>query len=401
MTIRETVEQFLEAHSNEWSPHTKRAYRTALSRFLDYLAGVEHVPSDSSTLLLAGDLDIPLRYADAMAASSGLGESTYCLYLTVLRRWYAYLFEVDVLGPVSAADFQRMQTRLGSARRVSLKSTSLHQETERETPPEDLIERFLWVTRRETPKRRPDGDERDVRWAELRRLRNVALLETLRSTGARIGEALGLNAGDLKLDDMAAVIRREVGKGDKQRPIFFDERSWFALRTYVAETGVLNAADSPVFLQHGRKAGDKTKRLGAAGAQAELRRLRTLLIRDIRAEVIALLLPGCTEGDAQRLLAAFDSTPTTGGLPAELCEAQRSHLELGERVDLLKMQLRQAEKITAHGFRHALASKILEKTGDLAATQDILGHADPRTTRRYAKLSSTRLRQVHRQALEQ
>jgi integrase len=116
--------------------------------------------------------------------------------------------------------------------------------------------------------------------------------------------------------------------------------------------------------------------------------------------MIHLLLPGCTEGDVQRLLAAFDLTPTTGGLLAELYEAQRSRLELGERGNFLKMQIRQAEKITAHGFCHALASKILEKTGDLAATQDILGHADPRTTRRYAKLSSTRLRQVHLLAMD-
>jgi integrase len=321
-------------------PAHKRAYRTALSRFLDYLAGVEHLPLDSPTPLLAGDLDVPLRYADTLAASSGLGESTYYLYLTVLRRWYAYLFEVDVLGPVSAAEFQRMQTKLGSARRVSLKSTSLHQEAERETPPEDLIERLLWVTRRETPALGPDGDERDLRLAELRRLRNVALLEALRSTGARIGEALGLDAGDLRLDDMVAVIRREVGKGDKQCPIFFDERSWFALRTYVLETGALDVPDSPVFLQHGRGAGDRVRRLGAAGAQAELRRLRSLLVRDIRVEMIALLLPGCSESDVQRLLAAFDWTPTTGALPADLYEAQQSHPELEERADLLKRQKR-------------------------------------------------------------
>ena len=43
---------------------------------------------------------------------------------------------------------------------------------------------------------------------------------------------------------------------------------------------------------------------------------------------------------------------------------------------------------------------MLEETGDLAAAQDLLGHADPSTTRRYAKLSSTRLREVHRKALD-
>jgi hypothetical protein len=55
-------------------------------------------------------------------------------------------------------------------------------------------------------------------------------------------------------------------------------------------------------------------------------------------------------------LGAYDGRPAAG-----LYDAQRSRPELGKRIDFLKMQVRQAEKITAHGFRHALA-KIREKT---------------------------------------
>jgi len=83
----------------------------------------------------------------------------------------------------------------------------------------------------------------------------VALLETLISTGARIGEVVGFNVGDL-LDDRAADIRRGVGKGDKRRVVFFDDRAWFALQAYLGETGAAHG-HMPIFLRHDRGAGGK------------------------------------------------------------------------------------------------------------------------------------------------
>ncbi|MCS6963425.1 MAG: tyrosine-type recombinase/integrase, partial [Thermoflexus sp.] len=50
--------------------------------------------------------------------------------------------------------------------------------------------------------------------------------------------------------------------------------------------------------------------------------------------------------------------------------------------------------------RHYFATRVLEATGDLAAVQDLLGHASPTTTRRYARVSPKRLQAVHRQAFE-
>ena len=38
---------------------------------------------------------------------------------------------------------------------------------------------------------------------------------------------------------------------------------------------------------------------------------------------------------------------------------------------------------------------MLEETGDLAAVQDLLGHASPETTRRYAKFSHKHLKKVY------
>ncbi|HYN88928.1 MAG TPA: tyrosine-type recombinase/integrase, partial [Ardenticatenaceae bacterium] len=56
--------------------------------------------------------------------------------------------------------------------------------------------------------------------------------------------------------------------------------------------------------------------------------------------------------------------------------------------------------ITPHILRHTFATRALEVTGDLAVVQDLLGHAEPTTTRIYAKVRSKRLHEAHRQIFE-
>lgn len=53
------------------------------------------------------------------------------------------------------------------------------------------------------------------------------------------------------------------------------------------------------------------------------------------------------------------------------------------------------EHITPHQFRHNFATEALHKTGNLALVQDLLGHADPKSTRVYAKIRSDELRKGH------
>ena len=48
-------------------------------------------------------------------------------------------------------------------------------------------------------------------------------------------------------------------------------------------------------------------------------------------------------------------------------------------------------RLHPHALRHTCATNLLEKTGDLALVQDVLGHARAETTRVYAKVRNTRL----------
>jgi site-specific recombinase XerD len=58
------------------------------------------------------------------------------------------------------------------------------------------------------------------------------------------------------------------------------------------------------------------------------------------------------------------------------------------------------ETITPHLLRHRFATGVLAATHDLAATQDLLGHSSPTTTRIYAKLTDEDTAEAHRQARE-
>jgi len=395
MTLEASVPAFLASRRNNVSPNTSATYETALHRFLDFLEGHDVLGPESPTLSLADHLTVLLEYADSLA-HSGLSESTYRLYLTVLNQWLDYLFESNILGDdITATDHQRLRDQLSAKTHVSLKSVDLKPEKERRAPGDEVIQRFLRAARHDNTVD-PDASRDDQRRGELRRLRNVAILETLVSTGARISEVMGLNVGDL-LDDQAALIRRGVGKGDKPRVIYFDEVAWFALQAYIGETGVTHGSD-PVFLRHDRGAGDQIKRLSAKSAQREIRRLRSKVVLSLAKDLTRLLL-GDHDPTEDHIAYLAARVAEDEAWPEQLADAQKSHTELADGVYRLRMQIRQARQTTAHSFRHAFATTILTQSGDLAATQDLMGHADPGTTRRYAKLSSERLRKVHRECV--
>ena len=183
-----------------------------------------------------------------------------------------------------------------------------------------------------------------MRTSELIRLRNIAMLETLRCSGMRVSELVSLKRGDLVREGQHAVV---TGKGDKQRYVYFDDSAWAAIQTYLrargdgGRTAGRSLGALPLFARHDKGAGRNV--LG----------LTTNAVRHVLEVMIGLAN------------AAADDT------------------------------LEQDHAITPHSFRHWFATRVLATTGDLAATQDLLGHASPATTRVYARVSAERLRAAH------
>ncbi len=163
------------------------------------------------------------------------------------------------------------------------------------------------------------------------RERDRALIHFLYCTGCRNAEAAGLKIRDIDIKKGTA---RVTGKGDKTRPVFLNQATLQALADYW--TARKNRSPNAyAFMAH-----DK----GTRGRSTK--GVTTMTIRRIVDKVSALAG-----------LDRFEFTP--------------------------------------HSFRHAFATRMLRETGNLALVQDLLGHADPKTTRVYAAISEEDLKAAH------
>lgn len=61
-------------------------------------------------------------------------------------------------------------------------------------------------------------------------VRDLAIVDVLASTGMRVGELVGLDIDDVNLDERECVV---TGKGNKQRPAYFDARAKLHLIEYL------------------------------------------------------------------------------------------------------------------------------------------------------------------------
>lgn len=170
-------------------------------------------------------------------------------------------------------------------------------------------------------------------------LRNRAIVLCMESSGARVGELSSLERRDLQYEDRGAWVRK--AKGHKMRFIRFSSRAWQALMEYLdarEDKGSLERI--PLFCRHDRGAGKRQYAL----TPLSIERLIKRLLQD-------------TGMDKK-----FNLTP--------------------------------------HSLRHYFATRFLRATGNLALTQDALGHSSPTMTRVYAKTTKADLIKAHEQLFE-
>ncbi len=93
--------------------------------------------------------------------------------------------------------------------------------------------------------------------------RDLAIVDLLASTGMRIGELVRLNIADVNLQDRECLV---MGKGNKQRPVYFGVRAKLHLEEYLRTRTDANPA---LFVSLKRNA----KRITVGGMQLRLRKL--------------------------------------------------------------------------------------------------------------------------------
>jgi integrase/recombinase XerC/integrase/recombinase XerD len=336
-TIEVQMQRFLDQHAAR-SPHTARTYRTGLSHFAAYLAerGIE-LGDSPAQLTRAVALDfIPWlarqRFRQGQhGPEQPLSMRSRQLYVRAVSGLYRQLALDDAI-PLSYSDYAALNAEMGKA--TSFKPSPI----EKRLPPDDVIQAIIQAV--QTPPAalsRDDLDEGQRRRLTLVWLRDQAMILCLHSTGMRVGELVGLRRGDLDYADRGAWVR---GKGDRTRFVRFSRQAWGALMAYLdarhdeAAGGTL--ADKPLVCRHDRGAGDHRR------------------------------------------------------LPLTTLSVERTITHLAKEAGILDRF-----NLTPHSFRHYFATQFLKHTGDLALTQDALGHADPGTTRVYAKTTKKQHIEAH------
>jgi integrase/recombinase XerD len=182
-------------------------------------------------------------------------------------------------------------------------------------------------------------------------LRDRALLEAMYACGLRASEAIGLELGDIDLDEG---MLRARGKGSKERLIPIGRHAVRALRAW-CEQG-RPAILAALATRPAPKSATARPRRGGAGRSADS--VQSALFLNRRGSPLTRQgLYKIVQGHARR-----------AGLH---------------------------ERMSPHTLRHSFATHLLAGGCDLRSLQEMLGHADLATTQVYTHLSAESLKQVY------
>jgi len=178
LSVQQATEGFLDELSVGKQPYTVKSYSVSLRRFQNFLDTTQALSSDALTNKLTVDHAI-----DFGKSLQGLAPATIRNYLAAISEFYRYLFARRLVA-VDMADHQRL---FSSLKQMRPRSFSLPR-----VPTDEMMDALIKaVSAKQDPAKRkqPTGDRER---GELRRYRDIALLLSLKSSGMRLGEVIGL-----------------------------------------------------------------------------------------------------------------------------------------------------------------------------------------------------------------
>lgn len=220
------------AHERRSSPHTLRAYKDDLDRFLTFLA--DHRGARVTLSVLQNLTPADVRAFLTRRRQEGLGARGVQRAMAALRSFYRYL--------------QREELADGAALRI-VRSPKLPKTLPRPISETDATRAI------------EEAGENDVPWIAAR---DAALVTLLYGTGLRISEALRLKRRDVPLAESLIVL----GKGNKERAVPVLPAVREAISTYSALIPFAGEKTAPLFLSRRGNA------MSARDAQGLLQRLR-------------------------------------------------------------------------------------------------------------------------------
>jgi site-specific recombinase XerD len=308
--LHKLVQDFLdycEIEKNR-STLTLRNYDHYLKRFADF-AFSQGITSPQKI-----DLDLVKRYRlfiNRLSSADGrvLKLITQNYHVIALRAFLKYLMKQDVktLAP------EKIELAKTPSRMVEFLDR-------------DEIERLLAATKEEKE--------------EILRLRDLAILETLFSTGLRVSEICSLKREQINFKRGEFTVR---GKGDKLRLVFLSAEAVSDLQNYLKKR-----KDNSKFLFIAHK---------QVGKGSDVEKEMQSFDKDAK---------GLTARSIQRIIKKYS---LIGGI---------------------------TKKITPHTLRHSFATDLLQNGADIRSVQSMLGHASITTTQIYTHITNQQLREVHK-----
>ena len=312
-TIKEYIQDFLEycEITKNQSPKTIENYKHYLGRFMVFL-------EEKALVSLTPDkIDLPLinsyrLYLNRIEKPKSLSVKTQNYHIIAFRAFLKYLAKNDI------ATIAPEKIELSKIPERTVEALS-----------KEELDRIFEVASENINAEGADG---------LRAGRDLAILETLYSTGLRVSELANLNRPQVDL------VRREFmvrGKGRKPRIVFLSEHAAEIIKKYITKR---TDNFDPLFISIPKPKKDpnatQTNILSLNG-----QRLSTVSIEKIVSKYARL-------------------------------------------AGVIK-------KVTPHVLRHSFATQLLINGADIRSVQELLGHASITTTQIYTHVTNKALREIH------
>lgn len=240
--LKQEIPRFF-AELSGFSARTIDTYRHALKAFLD-----SKIPIDENTLQAFDEYLNKHKYQKG-GARHAYSSATRGLYIAALRRFLEWLDAHDCLPPWTRA---KAEARLKASRSRQPRIGARHR-----IPDDRLHEMITFYDGL------PEPTGRDADRLRLELYRNRALLHCLWDSAARVSELLSLTRAQVSDGQVDRVV--VVGKGGKERYIFFTRESQAAIRAYcrLRDAGPLRDPCPGLFISHRRDKGAKLSRVSA------------------------------------------------------------------------------------------------------------------------------------------
>jgi len=332
MTIQESIRKFLEycEITKNQSDKTIENYSHYLTRFLEFLGRpaasqnniTQNSPPNKITLPLINDYRLFLNRLKEKGKTLSIKTQNY--HIIALRAFLKFLIKNDIetLAP------EKIELSKIPARTVEVLN-------------KDELDRIF--------------DAVDA--TTLRGARDLAILETLYSTGLRVSELASLTRSQVDLTRREFMIR---GKGKKPRIVFLSQKAADTIKRYLEKRtdnfdpfliSIKTAATPPW-----RSRSCSPPSQGGAKSPA-------------------------ARSPSQDIVANFSKPLSTVSIENIVSKYAR-------KAGIIK-------KVTPHTLRHTYATQLLINGADIRSVQELLGHASITTTQIYTHVTNKALREIH------